>query len=628
MKSGFGSHCTREGTRFDLTAPRAKRVDLVLESPLSADEHQRVFPMTHVSDGLFSTFVPGVGAGARYRYRLDGGPLRPDPASRFQPEGPHGPSESVDPKRFEWTDGEHTGPSPRGVVLYELHVGTFTREGTFAAATAQLPHLSDLGVTVIELMPVAEFPGEFGWGYDGVALFAPFHGYGTPDDLRRLIDVAHRLGMSIILDVVYNHFGPDGNYLRDFYPRFFSEKSNDWGEGIDFDGEDSRFVRAFYRANVAHWITEYHLDGLRLDATQDMHDASAEHVVSEIVRTAREAADPRRVLIYAENELQRPELVRPRAEGGLGCDGVWNDDFHHAARVAATGRHEAYYGDTRGTAQELVSAVKWGYLFQGQRHDWKKGVRGAYALDLPAERFLTYLQNHDQVANSARGARLWQCTSPGRARAMRVLHLLAPGTPLLFQGEEYEAQQPFLYFADHAVDLAKQVAEGRLRALEIFPSARDPRVRELLPDPHARATFERCKLDRAASLAEHQHCREALTLTRDLLALRREDQVFSAQNGDRLHGAVLADEALVLRFFGPDRFDDRLIVVNLGRDLERASLAEPLLAPSPGGPWRVILSSEDPAYGGSGTPPMDQDGRVLFPGQCALVFAPETPLRG
>jgi maltooligosyltrehalose trehalohydrolase len=333
------------------------------------------------------------------------------------------------------------------------------------------------------------------------------------------------------------------------------------------------------------------------------------------------------VLVYAENELQRPELVRGHAEGGFGCDGVWNDDFHHAARVAATGRHEAYYGDTRGTAQELVSAVKWGYLFQGQRHDWKKGARGAYALDLPADRFVTYLQNHDQVANSARGARLWQCTSPGRARAMRVLHLLAPSTPLLFQGEEYEAEQPFLYFADHEIDLAKRVAEGRLRALELFPSARDPRVRELVPDPHARRTFDRCKLDRAASLERNPRCREALALTRDLLALRREDPVFSARNGERLHGAVLSDEALILRFFGGRPFDDRLVVVNLGRDLERASLAEPLLAPSPLGPWKVLISSEDPLYGGSGTPPMDRDGRVLFPGQCALVFAPDTAPR-
>ncbi len=622
-----GRHATEalpEGVRFSLTAPKARGVELVLEGPRVGEG----YPMTPVDGGRFTAFVPGLRPGARYRYRVDGGPLRPDPVSRSQPEGPHGPSEVIDPNGFDWKHAARP-VALEGAVVYELHVGTFTPEGTFLAAAAELPRLAALGITLVELMPVGDFSGDFGWGYDGVGMFAPYRHYGRPDDLRTLVDTAHGHGLGVVLDVVYNHFGPDGNYVRDFYDAFFSTKATAWGECIDFDGPSSAFTRDFFCANAAYWIREFRMDGLRLDATQDIHDSSKVHIVGDIVRAAREAAGGRAIVVLAENEPQDPRFVRAIDEGGLGCDALWNDDFQHAAHAAATGRHEAYFGDTRGTAQELVSAVKWGFLFQGQYYHWKKGPRGGPALDLSASRFVTYLQNHDQVANSTSGRRLHALTSPGRHRALRLLHLLAPGTPMLFQGEEYDAPQPFLYFADHEEELAGKVAAGRHEFLTLFPSARDPRVRGVIARPGDRGTFLRCKLDPRDRAGEPRI--GALELTRDLLALRRADPVFAAQASARIHGAVLGDEAFVLRFFGEDRFDDRLVIVNLGRDLDRMPTSEPLLAPSPLGRWELVISSEDPRYGGGGTPPFDGDGEAVpvVAGHSAIVLAPHArPRRG
>ena len=616
MRGRYATEQTANGIRFSLTAPKARQVELVIETPW-----RETISMRAEGGARFTALVPDLPNGARYWYRVDGGDPRPDPASRFQPEGPHGPSEVVEPNAYAWRNTTFPGVELAGAVAYELHVGTFTLEGTFVSAAKELPKLAALGITLIELMPVCEFSGEFGWGYDVVNVFAPFHHYGTPDELRIFVDTAHEHGLGVILDVVYNHFGPDGNYIREFYDAFFSTKTTAWGECFDFDGPSSMFVREFFCANAAYWIREFRMDGLRLDATQDIHDTSPLHVIAEVVRAARSAAgDDRTIVILAENEPQDAQLVRPVAEGGLGCDGLWNDDFHHAACAAATGRHEAYFGDTLGTAQELISAVKWGFLFQGQYYHWQKGPRGGPALDLPASRFVTYLQNHDQVANSTSGKRLHALTSPGRHRALRVLHLVSPGTPMLFQGEEYDASAPFLYFADHSEDLAMRVAEGRLEFLNQFPSARDPNVREVMARPDARTTFERCKLDPI----ERERNLAAVALTRDLLSLRRDDPVFRAQASHRIHGAVLGEEAFVLRFFGVERYDDRLVVVNLGRDLDRMHTSEPLLAPSPLGPWEILLSSEDPRYGGGGTPPFDVAGKVLpiIAGHSAMVLAP------
>ena len=351
-----------------------------------------------------------------YRFRLGDAPERfPDPASRFQPFGPHGPSQIVDASAFSWNDASWTGVSIERQVLYEMHVGTFTEEGTWLSAIEQLPALADLGITTIEMMPVAEFAGRHGWGYDGVDLFAPSHLYGVPDDLRRFVDAAHGHGIAVILDVVYNHLGPDGNFLRQFAPAYFSSRyGTEWGEAINYD-DDAAPVREFMTANAAYWIDEFHLDGLRLDATQQMFDASATHVLADIARHARAAAPERSIILVAENEPQDVRLLRPHEEGGFGFDALWNDDFHHAAFVAATGHREAYYKDYFGTPQEWLSLAKWGFLYQGQWYSWQKGRRGTPTRGLGPCRFITFLENHDQIANTptGRGERTHQSASPG-----------------------------------------------------------------------------------------------------------------------------------------------------------------------------------------------------------------------
>ncbi len=325
--------------------------------------------------GYFSGVAPHARAGSRYKYVLDGSEACPDPASRSQPEGPHGSSAVVDASSFRWTDQNWRGVALPHQVIYEMHIGTFTKQGTWSSALAELPHLAETGVTVLELMPVAEFPGRFGWGYDGVQWFAPAHIYGPPDDFRRFVDRAHSLGMGVILDVVYNHLGPDGNYLAKFAPQYFCEKTTDWGPAINFDGDDCGPVREFCIANACYWIDEFHLDGLRLDATQDIHDSSEDHILRAMAREARKRAAPRDLIFVAENEPQEVKLVKAAERGGYGLDGLWNDDFHHSIMVALTGRNEAYYSDYLGTPQEFISSMKYGYLYQGQRYKWQKAAQ-------------------------------------------------------------------------------------------------------------------------------------------------------------------------------------------------------------------------------------------------------------
>ena len=605
-----GAEPRSDGTHFRVWAPQARSVDVM-------DDRGGSTPLKLEPDGYFSGIAP-MSVGDRYRYRLDNGPTYPDPASRFQPEGPHGVSAIVDPEAFRWTDAAWQGVHRAGQVIYEMHVGTFTREGTWQAAARELPELARLGVTVIEMMPVADFPGRFGWGYDGVSLFAPTRLYGAPDDLRGFVDQAHALGIGVILDVVYNHLGPDGNYLGAFAPSYFTDRyANEWGQAVNFDGPDAGPVREFFTANAAYWIDEFHMDGLRLDATQQIFDASPRHILVDIMASARAAAPRRRVLLVAENEPQHARLIRAPERGGYGLDALWNDDFHHAARVALTGRAEAYYTDYAGRPQELVSAVKHGFLYQGQHYAWQRQRRGAAALGVERSAFVAYIQNHDQVANSARGERLHATTSPARWRAMTALLLLAPSTPMLFQGQEFAASTPFVYFADHRRELAELVRKGRGEFLAQFPSIAAPDVSACVPDPGAPATFEGCKLD----LGERVRHAGVYALHRDLLAMRREDAVFSAQGAHGIDGAVLGPEAFVLRFFGEDG-DDRLVVVNLGGDLPLPILPEPLLAPPEDARWEIAWSTEDPRYGGCGAALFDPDGPWRLPAQTALVLRP------
>ena len=605
------------GVCFRIWAPSLSSAKLVLES----GGKTRRIAMTAEEGGYFSAQVPRIGAGALYRFQLrEETQLYPDPASRFQPDGPHGPSEVIDWRSFEWSDQAWTGVPRNGQVIYELHIGTFTPEGTFAAAIEQLPRLAELGVTVLEVMPVAEFPGRFGWGYDGVNLFAPTRLYGRPDDFRRFVDRAHALGLGVILDVVYNHFGPDGNYLRAFSPHYCTDRyENDWGEAIDFDGPHSAAVREYILSNAAYWIEEFHLDGLRLDATQTIFDGSPRHILIEIAETVREAAQGRSTYLVAENEPQHALLVRSVESGGFGLDGIWNDDFHHCAMVAATGRNEAYYSDYLGRPQEFVSMAKHGFLYQGQRYRWQKKRRGTPAPDLDPCRFVSFLQNHDQVANSSRGLRLHRLTGPGRYRALTALLLLGPETPMLFQGQEFAASAPFLFFADHKSELAGAVAKGRREFLAQFPRLATPEAQAIIADPADPATFAASKLD----WAEHARHAEAVALHRDLLRLRRDDPVLSRCGSGRIiDGAVLGDEAFLLRYFDREAGADRLLLVNLGRDLQLDPAPEPLLVAPENCRWELRWSSEDPGYGGDGTPEPETAQGWRIPGHATLLLWP------
>ena len=602
------------GVTFRVWAPRCGEVHLEFEA---ASENS--VALQPEPGGYFSLTAPTAKAGMRYRFRLDRGETSlPDPASRYQPEGPQGPSEIVDPGAFAWTDCEWRGLPREQLVIYELHVGAFTRQGTWQAAAREIAPLAALGITCLEIMPVAEFSGRFGWGYDGVSLFAPTRLYGPPDDFRQFVDRAHELGMAVILDVVYNHLGPVGNYITSFSGSYFTGRyKNDWGDAINFDGPDAGPVREFFLANAGYWIEEYHLDGLRLDATQQIFDRSEDHILAAIVRQVRTSARGRHTFVVGENEAQHARLVRPPGRGGFGLDALWNDDFHHSAMVALTGRREAYYTDYLGRAQEFVSMAKHGFLYQGQRYKWQKKARGTPALDLAPECFVVFLQNHDQIANSASGWRLDRLSSPGRLRAMTAYLLLMPGIPMLFQGQEFGASGPFFYFADYESGLAKLVREGRAASLVQFPSLATAEMQSQLVDPGDVNTFRRSVLD----LGERERHASVYALHRDLLALRREDPIL-AHRPCRFDGAVLADEAWLLRFFAEDGAD-RLLIVNIGPDLHLDPAPEPLLAPVDGCGWQVRWSSESPGYGGSGTAPVYGADNWRIPGNAAVVLIPE-----
>ena len=605
------------GVSFRVWAPKRRQVEVVGEDGLES------VALENEQNGYFSGVAPQARAGTRYQYRLDGGDAFPDPASRFQPDGVHGPSQVVDPDTFQWSDDNWPGVDAAGQVLYEMHIGTFTREGTWQSATRELQSLKDLGITCLEVMPVNEFAGRWGWGYDGVQLFAPYHHYGTADDMRRFIDSAHAVGLGVILDVVYNHLGPDGNYLGQFTDDFFSHSHHtDWGDAINFDGRNSAGVREFFLTNVRHWIEEYHLDGFRFDATQAIVDESPRHMLAEITETARRSGGKRKVYLINENEPQNTQLVRGIDGGGLGMDALWNDDFHHSALVAVSGHNEAYYSDTLGTPQEFISSAKWGYLYQGQRYKWQKKRRGTPALDLPPTAFVHFLQNHDQIANSGRGYRLHQIASPAETKAMTALLLLMPQTPMLFQGQEFAASATFHYFANHNEELTKRICAGRAKELSQFPSVATAPMQACLIDPGAEETFRRCKIDHSERDRPGLH-KWFYDLHRDLLALRRSEPAFRrVQRRGDIDGAVLGPSAFVLRYFGADH-DDRLVLVNFDRDLELSPAPEPLLAPPLDMRWHTIFTSEDPKYGGSGTPPIDteQEG-ILLPGRTTVVLRP------
>jgi maltooligosyltrehalose trehalohydrolase len=605
-------------THFRVWAPKAREVDVVLED--AADNNPTFCPLEAEPGGYFSGLADG-GAGSRYRFRVNGGEnVSPDPASRFQPDGPHGSSCVVDAAKFQWSDAAWPGLKMKGQIIYEIHIGTFTREGTWRAAAEQLPELARIGITVVEMMPIGDFPGKFGWGYDGVNLFAPSHLYGTPDDLRTFIDCAHSLDVAVILDVVYNHFGPDGNYLAVFSDDYLvRERENEWGNAINFDGPNSEPVREFFVTNGRYWIEEFHFDGFRFDATHAIRDRSTEYIIGAVGRAAREATGSRSIVLIAENDLQEAKMRRPRSEGGDDLDGMWNDDFHHSAVVALTGRKEAYYGDYLGAPQEFISAAKYGFLYQGQARSWRKVLRGTPTFGIAPEIFVCFLENHDQIANTGPGDRVRFQTSPARYRAMTALLLLGPWTPLLFQGQEFGASSPFLFFADIGdASVRDSIRRGRAEWLAPFLSVTEQEAWRTLPAPDDPEVFAHCKLD----YSERQKNRELYDLHVDLLKLRRGDSRFRQQSSGGIDGAVLGPASFVLRYVSKKNAE-RLLIVNFGERQTLKPASEPLLAPPSGcSGWETLWTSESPRYGGAGSIAIATQEQWILPAESAVVLRP------
>jgi maltooligosyltrehalose trehalohydrolase len=604
------------GTHFRVWSITASNVRL----RVSGDSEVNNCPVQAVlnpeGNHYFSGYVPEAKAGDFYKFVINDR-LFPDPAARAQYGGPHGPSVIIDPDSYAWHDQSWEGVPSESQVVYEMHLGTFTTEGTWASARERISYLRELGVTVLELMPIAEFTGKFGWGYDGVCLFAPSALYGELNEAKRFIDECHQAGLAVILDVVYNHVGPDGNYLSFFSPAYFTDRyQTEWGKPFNFDGPNSGPVREFFTENAKYWVREFHFDGLRLDATQNIFDASPRHVLSEISEAVRQTAGRRRVYLVAENEPQLVKLVQSPDKGGYGFDAVWNDDFHHSAIVALTGHAEAYYCDYKGDAQEFLCAAKWGFLYQGQYYAWQKKNRGSWAFGIDPARFVNFIQNHDQVANSLAGSRIHTLVGAGAVRAMTTLLLLGPWTPMLFQGEEFAASTPFLYFADQPEEIAAKTAQGRAEFLKQFPSMASPEVARQLPNPAAKSTFEKSKLD-FDDLQAHQ---PVYLLHKDLIALRRSDPVINGQERHFLEGAIYGLHLLILRYFGLESGDDRLMMINFDRDQVMSPAPIPLLAPPLGRSWKTIFSSEDPGYAGQGAPIIHFNEQLTIVGYSATVF--------
>jgi malto-oligosyltrehalose trehalohydrolase len=518
----FGARLLADGgAQFRLWAPSAQRVDLSL---VSVPESTLV-PMQALADGWYECSVREARAGSRYAFRIDGGLLVPDPASRFNPDDVHGPSAVIDSASYAWRDGQWHGRPWHEAVVYEMHVGTFTPQGTFAAAIERLDDLVQVGITAIELMPVADFPGRRNWGYDGVLLFAPDASYGTPDDLKALVDAAHARGLMVLLDVVYNHFGPDGNYLHVYAKPFFNERhQTPWGAAINFDAAASRTVRDFYIHNALYWLTEYRFDGLRLDAVHAIADDSSPDIVEELARAVRDAAgDTRHVHIVLENDRNQARYL-PRAAAGAPrwATAQWNDDIHHAAHILATGECDGYYADY--AAQPLWffgRSLAEGFGYQGEPSPYRDGApRGEVSTHLPPGAFVNFLQTHDQVGNRAFGERIARIADPVALRALVACTLLAPAVPMIFMGEEFAASAPFLYFCDFHGELAQAVTRGRREEFGRFERFRDEQLRARIPDPNDAATFERSQLD--WSERERGEHRLWLDLHRDLLRIRRE----------------------------------------------------------------------------------------------------------
>jgi maltooligosyltrehalose trehalohydrolase len=587
------------GVSWRVWAPGHRTLEVVLHG--QGASAGSTLPMKEEAPGFFSATLGGVGAGVRYKLRVDGEGPFPDPWSRSQPEGVHGPSEVVVPD-FAWTDAGWRGVAPEELVIYEVHVGTATPEGTFEALIPRLKELRALGVNTLELMPLASFPGTRNWGYDGVDLFAPAAVYGGPQGLRRLIDAAHAQGLAVLIDAVYNHFGPDGNYLRCYSPHYFTGRHHTpWGDAVNYDGEGSAVVRELVLSNVDMWIRDFHADGLRLDAAHAIVDDSSPHLLTQIGERARAAGAGRRVVVIAEDERNETRLVRPRAEGGHGLDGVWADDFHHQMRRAFAGDSEGYYQDYTGSMEDLARTLRQGWFYEGQHSKNLGHARGTPADKAEPSAFVHCIQNHDQVGNRALGERLGADVSPAAYRAMSTLLLLAPYTPLLFMGQEWNASTPFLYFTDHNAELGRLVTEGRRKEFAGFKRFAGTEV----PDPQAQDTFLRSTLDWSeAERPEHAGVR---ALYRELLQLRASEPSLRERRRGQYEARALGEHGLVLERRGPGGGFLVFLCV-------KGTLEHPL--PERAG---LVLWSEAPRFGGTREEAPVREGRLRLEGPSAAV---------
>jgi maltooligosyltrehalose trehalohydrolase len=498
--------------QFRVWSPRAKEMSVKIKTP-----REIVCPMQRSEDGIFSTVVEGLGGDTDYWYIIDGKKERPDPVSRFQPEGVHGPSRVVDPDAFKWSDAGWRGIALEDYVIYELHLGTFTPAGTFASAIEKLAYLRDTGITAVEIMPVAQCPGGRNWGYDGVFPYAVQSTYGGPEELKRLVDAAHRIGLAVIIDVVYNHLGPEGNYLPDFMPCFSGRYKSPWGEALNYDGPYSYGMRRYMIDNALHWLAECHVDALRLDAVHSILDFGAKHLLAELSEEFHREAEKlgRKAFLIAESDLDDVKVIEPVRDRGWGMDAQWNDAFHHAVHTAVTGDHHGYFEDYDGLP-DLRKAILEGYVYDWRFSKARKCFHGSSSKDRPGSQFVVFTQNHDQVANALAGKRPITLTSRGIEKASAAILICAPNLPLLFMGQEYGATSIFTYFTDFQDrDLAKAVSEGRKQEYEGF-------LGEGFIDPQSPEAFESSKLNwREMENPEHQ---EMLKFHRDLIALRKRHE--------------------------------------------------------------------------------------------------------
>ncbi|MGK2966449.1 MAG: malto-oligosyltrehalose trehalohydrolase [Tepidiformaceae bacterium] len=606
----LGAVTRGKNTRFRVWAPDRELVELEL---YESDGSARHFRMSRSAEGYWtcSMGMPRAGRRYLYRYRLDGDASYPDPCSRSQPQGVHGPSETVDPGRFAWSDADWQPPEVADLVTYECHIGTLTKRGTFDSAIEQLPRLRSIGINAIEVMPVAAFPGRWSWGYDGVALFAPSEVYGGPGGFRRLVDAAHANGIAVILDVVYNHFGPSGNYTGMYSSGYLTDRyPTPWGDAVNFDGPGSDEVRTFVRENLLHWLHEYHIDGFRFDATHAIFDRQERHILAELSDSVHHwARDEHVPYLFAESHENDPKYVVPTANGGFGFDGVWADDFHHVVRTILHRDRDGYFASYEGSVEELARTVEQGFYFEGQVDPWPGEPRGNPAREQPWRQFVYAIQNHDQIGNRAFGQRLNVTAASEDFLSASLLLLLLPQTPLVFQGQEFMATSAFLYFTDHEPELGRLVTEGRRSEFARFRAFSDPVVRERIPDPQDPTTFLRSKLplDESA-FGIGMLCQDLYAAA---TAIRASDPVLHAARRERapIHTRVVGKAVLIEIEAAGSR---RLIVVNFGEEARF-----PL-----DGEWSVALSTAEARFGGNGDEMQFESGELVVLPRMAAFLTP------